>query len=67
MNNSIVWMMVIVGYALMMFYLVRDYKRAFKMYNITFNGSRYVVRDEQGRFVTITKSRWDIAALGGGF
>ena len=65
--NTIVWLMVVVGYVVMTAYLVRDYKRAFTMYNIKHNGSRYVVRDEQGRFVTITKSRWDIAALGGGF
>lgn len=65
--NMTVLLIVIVGYVVMAAYLVRDYKRAFAMYNITHNGSRYVVRDELGRFVTITKSRWDIAALGGGF
>lgn len=65
--NIDVLALVVMGYIIMAAYLVRDYKRAFAMYNITHNGSRYVVRDKQGRFVAITKSRWDIAALGGGF
>lgn len=65
--NTILWILVAVTYAAMAVWIVRDYRRAFLMYNITYNGSRWVVRDERGRFVAITKSRWTLTALGGGF
>lgn len=65
--NIILWVLVAVTYTAMAVWIVSDYRRAFKLYNITYNGSRWVVRDELGRFVTITKSRWILSALGGGF
>jgi len=33
----------------------RDFLKAKKEYNVTHNGSRYVVRDKKGRFVIITR------------
>lgn len=58
--------LVIVGYSLIGYVMYRGWVKAHKAYNIHYNGSRWVVRDERGRFVCITKSRWDICSLGGG-
>lgn len=65
--NTYLYLIMLVAYVVMAAMLVRDYRKAYRVYNIKHNGSRFVVRDKKGRFVTIAKSRWDIAALGGGF
>ena len=44
--------------------LVKDLNRVLKKYTVTHNGYYWVVRDNKGRFVRITRNFWDILSLG---
>lgn len=56
--------LIAIMYVLMAIYMRRDFLKAKKEYNVTHNGSRYVVRDKKGRFVTITRNPFDVMSLG---
>lgn len=54
---------ILIGYLLIVAFLVMNYQEVNKSYNVRWNGSRWVVRDSYGKFVTITRSLWDVLSL----
>jgi len=62
--NELMNVIVTVGVLVIFFALLGDWHKAIKLYNIKHNGYRWVVRDNKGRFVLVSKSFWDVLKLG---
>lgn len=52
------------GWLMFIYKVRRDFKKAHERYNIVKRGDNWVVRDNKGRFVTITDNYWNICKLG---
>lgn len=40
-----------------------NYSHVKRAYNVEHNGSKWIVRDNKGRFVRLSKSVWDMLAV----
>lgn len=62
--NTFTLNIILLGLSIMLYVIARDLIKVLKEYSVTHNGSRWVVRDNKGRFVIISKSFWDVVSLG---
>lgn len=56
-------MSILIAYLLLAGCLATNWQAVKKHYHVSWNGSRWVVRDSRGRFVRITRNPWDVMSL----
>lgn len=62
--NTFTVTIILLGLSIMFYVIAKDLIKVLKEYNVKHNGKRWVVRDNKGRFVAISKSFWDVVSLG---